>query len=706
MPDQELRRELQALAPRDVGIPGEWELIQRRTRGRRRRERTLLAVGVLAVLAVVGVGANRAYEALRPHPVVVITARSIAGAGSATTTEEFGRQSYDDGAYMGYWAGNVETIPAKSRHLPDFFYNGPTPSAPIFRDAQGNLLQQDPATVKKPLWVFGDEVRVGEYVDRIRQAMKDGRPVLFYMAPVADAVAALGLVQQMWTDTSPERLIVEWLPWDNARDGTIGFGSWAGGEASPPWVFRMLVGSTLHPARQTGATLTTSTNPKPYLDEAAVRSAELAVQSYLVAVRSNNPTDFAKLLAHAATGQADALLHEERAQLQAAGEQTFLNRLLKPLVWAGDGYLIQPTTELPAGMDEWIRADPHERTAIETTMMDDSVRWFWIQHNAETGAWLVLPTTATVIPSASVRELTVGAPDLSTPPETVIGVGWGTGPGEVSLGQAFGHTKGGPDLMAVSPDGKTIAVYDQYAVPRRVNFYAGGVPVGAVTLKDYPDAMAINDRREVYALYQSRPNSSVLHLSASGEVLQTLHPGGVPMGPLVWAGSTLFCSTGGGTENAGYLWVMSDGPPVPRSAGPNTSAGVVREFPLASGFAALEKDPAGGFLLTVTEGDASTTTAHLTLPPAIAGSDRPGGSISGSAFDGLPVIVFFSSFPDGRASFDEFVAVNISSGWTKTATVRFDWKVPGGGVAIGPDGVYVMRLDYATGMQLLRVPFK
>ena len=42
-----------------------------------------------------------------------------------------GSAGYQDGAYMGHWAGNVETIPAQSPHLPDFFYSGPTPSVPV-----------------------------------------------------------------------------------------------------------------------------------------------------------------------------------------------------------------------------------------------------------------------------------------------------------------------------------------------------------------------------------------------------------------------------------------------------------------------------------------------------------------------------------------------------------------------------------------------
>lgn len=231
-------------------------------------------------------------------------------------------------------------------------------------------------------------------------------------------------------------------------------------------------------------------------------------------------------------------------------------------------------------------------------------------------------TSTTLVQSAAPRELTVSAPDFSAQPEEVIHVGWGTGPGEVSLGEGdFG--KGGPEVMAVSPDGKTIAVYDQYGDPGRVNFYAGGVPAGAVNLKNPPMAIAISNSREVYALYPTHPISTVLHLSPSGEVLHTLQLNGSldPTTPLFWAGSSLHCYAGvGATDRAGYLWVFSDGTPISRGVGRTTPDGLDKDYPLASGYAALDRDPAGGFLLTLSGGNAPATAVHLTLPPALAGA--------------------------------------------------------------------------------------
>lgn len=315
-------------------------------------------------------------------------------------------------------------------------------------------------------------------------------------------------------------------------------------------------------------------------------------------------------------------------------------------------------------------------------------------------------TAGTTVTSAAIQELVVSAPDLSSQPEEVIKVGWGTGSGQVSLGDGdFG--KGGPEVMAVSPDGKTIAVYDMYGNPPRVNFYAGGAPAGAVNLKTPPMAIAISNSREVYALYPTQPISTVLHLSSSGEVLHTLQLNGSldPTASLFWAGSSLHCYAGvGGTDRAGYLWVFSDGTPMSRGVGRTTPDGLDKDYPLASGYAAFDRDPAGGFQLTVTEGDASPTAVHLTLPPALTGA---GGELQDSAFDGFPVIaLFLDDSQTGQVPTRCFVAVDVVRGQTKTAIVRLDWKVPGGGVGVGLDAVYVMSLDFATGMQLLRVPFK
>jgi len=318
-------------------------------------------------------------------------------------------------------------------------------------------------------------------------------------------------------------------------------------------------------------------------------------------------------------------------------------------------------------------------------------------------------TTATSTGTApveapTVQEIAVAVPEVEGLSEEIITVGWGMGPGEVSLGEGDFGT-GGPDMMAVSPDGKTIAVYDRYAEPRRVNFYANGAAAGAVPLEDPPVAIAINDEGEVYALYQKRPISELLHLATSGEVLETLAIDGAldPMGPLSWAGSRLYCFAGvGGTEDDGYLLVASSGSLVSSAEQQNHREGITEEYPLPVGSAMLQRDSGGGFVLTVFGEAKPTSAAHLSLPPDLA---EASGFLFGSALGGLPVILFFSS-QEGGPSTGCFVAVDPAGGMTRQAAVRFDWKVPGGEAVVGPDAVYVMRPDFETGLQLLRVPFR
>lgn len=158
-----------------------------------------------------------------------------------------GQEWYECGRYMGYWAGNVETIPAQSGHLPDFFFTGPTPSAPVSTDSDGNPIQPDPAAIGKPLWVFGDEVRLTDYYDQIRQAKADQRPVLFYATSETDACAALEVERTGWSSTPLELQIVCWVPWGATLDTTIGGWQWTErpGATDPAWVFLMLVDATL-----------------------------------------------------------------------------------------------------------------------------------------------------------------------------------------------------------------------------------------------------------------------------------------------------------------------------------------------------------------------------------------------------------------------------------------------------------------------------
>ena len=130
-------------------------------------------------------------------------------------------QWYGEGLYMGFWAGNVETIPAHPKSLPEFFFSGPTPSAPVEVDNEGNPIQKDPSQIGKPLWVFGNELRVSDYHEQIRRAKEDGRPVVFYGTSPSEATIALGLEERGEEGHPLDHLFLAWLPWE----GTTGVNS-------------------------------------------------------------------------------------------------------------------------------------------------------------------------------------------------------------------------------------------------------------------------------------------------------------------------------------------------------------------------------------------------------------------------------------------------------------------------------------------------
>jgi hypothetical protein len=159
-----------------------------------------------------------------------------------------GQEWYECGRYMGYWAGNVETIPAQSGHLPNFFFAGPTPTASIRTDSDGNPIHLDPDNIAKPLWVFGDEVHLTDYYEQIRRAKEDNRPILFYATADTEACTALGVEQQSWSDAPLDRLIVRWVPWSGATLDTVDSWTWTEwpGASDPAHVFLMLVEATLN----------------------------------------------------------------------------------------------------------------------------------------------------------------------------------------------------------------------------------------------------------------------------------------------------------------------------------------------------------------------------------------------------------------------------------------------------------------------------
>jgi len=139
------------------------------------------------------------------------------------------------------------------------------------------------------------------------------------------------------------------------------------------------------------ATSTSTGQPTPYLDESAIRSAQDVVNRYLAAVRADNLAGFSTLIDPASRADPGALLQEEHAHLQTTGQESFLLSSMKSLIWAGNGYLVKPKTEMPSEIDTWIREDPHNRAAMEAIMRDGSVRFFRVVGHADSGEWYVVP---------------------------------------------------------------------------------------------------------------------------------------------------------------------------------------------------------------------------------------------------------------------------------------------------------------------------
>lgn len=145
------------------------------------------------------------------------------------------------------------------------------------------------------------------------------------------------------------------------------------------------------PTVVTTVSSTTSTTTALYLDEAAVQGARETVNRYFIAVRTGAFEDFEHLIASSAAGRAEALFNEERTRLEASGEEVLAVLSMKPLVWMGDSYLVEPGVDVPVDLDAWIREDPCRRAAMETTMMDESLRYVRVQRESPGSEWVVVP---------------------------------------------------------------------------------------------------------------------------------------------------------------------------------------------------------------------------------------------------------------------------------------------------------------------------
>lgn len=151
---------------------------------------------------------------------------------------------------------------------------------------------------------------------------------------------------------------------------------------------------------QTAGTSTTVTisagaaateNPTLYLTESSVQGAKEVANDYLMCVQTDNLAGFSKLIDLAVNADPSALLEEERANLQAAGDEAFVVNSMKPWIWTGNGYLLESSVQIPDDIDVWIREDPYTRTALEILAMDGSLRFLRAEYRSASDEWLVVP---------------------------------------------------------------------------------------------------------------------------------------------------------------------------------------------------------------------------------------------------------------------------------------------------------------------------
>jgi hypothetical protein len=101
-------------------------------------------------------------------------------------------QAMEKGYCFGLWAGNVETIPERPTQLPQLFFTEAPATADVPLDYQGRPLYVDPATIKKPLWVFADQVDLLSISDQIHAAQRAGRPIVVLGADAVSIAKVFG----------------------------------------------------------------------------------------------------------------------------------------------------------------------------------------------------------------------------------------------------------------------------------------------------------------------------------------------------------------------------------------------------------------------------------------------------------------------------------------------------------------------------------
>jgi hypothetical protein len=128
-------------------------------------------------------------------------------------------QTAEQGLYYGLWAGNVEVVPARPTELPARFFEKAPATRRVPLDSQGRATVMDPTKMKKPLWVFADQVSLQSATGKIHAAMSAERPIVIVGADQGSVEEVFGqtLDSRLSSDEPLTRTAWSWLPWMTQR---------------------------------------------------------------------------------------------------------------------------------------------------------------------------------------------------------------------------------------------------------------------------------------------------------------------------------------------------------------------------------------------------------------------------------------------------------------------------------------------------------
>ena len=135
--------------------------------------------------------------------------------GCGNTADQTAKQ----GLYYGLWAGNVEVVPARPTEFPARFFEKAPATRRMPIDSQGRAVVMDPTKMKKPFWVFADQVSLQSVADKIHAAMTAGRPIVIVGADQSSIEEVFGqtLDSHLSSNVPLTRTAWSWLPWMTQR---------------------------------------------------------------------------------------------------------------------------------------------------------------------------------------------------------------------------------------------------------------------------------------------------------------------------------------------------------------------------------------------------------------------------------------------------------------------------------------------------------